>query len=275
MKKIWMLVILASVVLALYVGMASQASHPAEQLFDSMVTEINDARVVSFKSGYGVNLYDSKQEKVIEQWQYKRRGTYDAWSKFLHYENVTRFDDLLEDEEDKDEIEKETSLSTDINGSMIALPIKEAYFKNGMYFQQHRASELWDYQPKYSYELLELLPLNAEVLNRYAKYYKADNRGLFVVYFFSVDPNYLTRTFPNILESEGQDFPIRFREGTIKALVYPDTNLPRRVYTNYLIENLDTGEIYEYIISTYFSEDETYPEPDEPAIPWQILKHKE
>lgn len=274
MKKIWMLVILASVVLALYVGMASQASHPADQLFDSMVTEINDARVVSFKSSFANILYDSKQEEIKEQWQYKRRGTYDAWSKFLHFENVTRFVDPSEGAEDE-EAEEKTSLSPDASGNIISLPIKEAFFKNGMYFQQHRASELWEYQSKHSYDLIELLPLNAEVLNKYATYYKADNRGKFVVYFFSVDPNYLTRTFPDILQSDGYDFPMRFREGTIKALVYPDTNLPRRIYSHYLIENLDTGDIYQYNIDTYFSVDYTYPEPDEPAIPWQILKHKE
>jgi hypothetical protein len=273
MKKIWMLIPLALVVLALYVGMAIKSSHPTEQLFNSMVAEMNKTHVVSFKSSFANIRYDSTQETIQEQWQFKRKGTYDAWSKFLNFENVTRFVDPVEGEDT--EAEEKTSLSHEESGNMILLPIKEAYFKNGMYFQQPRASGLWEFQPKHSFDLIELLPLNAEVLNKYAKYYKSDNRGKFVVFFFSVDPNYLTRTFPDILEADGYDFPIRFKEATIKTLVFPDTNLPRRIYANYLIENLDTGDIYAYNIDTYFNIDEAYPVPDEPAIPLEILKHKE
>jgi hypothetical protein len=195
-----------------------------------------------------------------------------AWSRFLHFKNLTHFENLVSNEDE--EVEEKTSLSIEERGNMVALPLKEAYFKNGLYFGKNRASGSWTHQEKHSYDLLELLPLNSEVLNRYAKYYKTDNRGRFVVYFFSVDPNYLTRTFPNILESDGHTFPIRFKEGTIKTLVYPDTNLPRRIYAIYLMENLETGEIYEYNIDTYFSEDETYQEPDEPGIPWNIMKYR-
>lgn len=276
MKRIWIIVTLLAVILAMYTGRAVEREHPIEILHKDMIEKINKTHVVSFKSGFAVNLYDADKQEIKEQWQYKRRGTYDAWSQYVHYKNLTRFEDLLNsDEEEQDKEEEKTSLSFEETGNMIALPTKEGYFKNGMYFAQNRASALWEYQAQDSFDLLELLPLNAELLNRYAKYYKADNRGKFVVYFFSVDPNYLTRTFPHILQSDDLNFPLRFKEGTIKTLVYRDTNLPRRIYAIYLIENTKTGEIYEYNIDTYFSEDESYQEKDEPAIPRTILKYKE
>jgi|GEM_PF-2190105 len=267
MNKKWTLLTVIAVILALYIGMASRTEKPVDQLFAEMKETMNKAHVVNFKSGFAVNLYDPTQTEIKEQWQFKRSGTYDAWSKYLHYKNLTRFEHSVESDE---ESEKKTSLSIDASGNMIALPIKESFFKNGTYFEQNRATGEWTSQNKSSSDLIELLPLNAELLNRYAKYYKAENRGKFVVYFFSVDPNYLTRTFPNILHPEGHTFPLRFKEGTIKALVYPDTNLPRRIYAIYVIENLETGELYEYNIDTYFSEDESYPENEEPAIPQTI-----
>jgi hypothetical protein len=275
MKRFWILTTFAAVIFALYVGMATRTAHPMDELFDTMVDKMNETRVVKFKSGFAINVYDPAKPEDKEQWQFKRQGTYDAWSKYLHFKNLTHFENLVSNEdEEAEEAEEKTSLSIEERGNMVALPLKEAYFKNGMYFGKNRASGLWTYQEKHSFDLLELLPLNAEILNRYAKYYKSDNRGRFVVYFFSVDPNYLTRTFPNILESDGHTFPIRFKEGTIKTLVYPDTNLPRRIYAIYLIENLETGEIYEYNIDTYFSEDQTYQEPDEPGIPWNIMRYR-
>jgi hypothetical protein len=259
-------------ILFLYVGMALRTDHPNDQLYDAVTAKMNKAHVVSFKSGFAVNKYDKFKGEIREQWQFKRRGTYDAWSQFLHYKNLTHFEDLETSNKDEDE---ETSLTPKASGNMIALPTKEAYFKNGMYYEQNRASGLWATQEKHSFDLLELLPLNAELLNRYAKNYKSENRMRFVVYFYSIDPNYLTRTFPAILESHGLDFPIRFKEGTIKTLVYPDTNLPRRIYSIYLIENMKTGEVYEYNIDTYFSEDENYNGMDEPAIPETGLRERE
>ncbi|WP_025027163.1 hypothetical protein [Caldalkalibacillus mannanilyticus] len=281
MNKKWTFISIIAVILALYVGMALKTEHPAEQLFREVTDEMNKAHVISFKSGFGINLYENEQallEQELsgkatakEQWQIKRSGTYDAWSKYLHYKNLTRYENQMESTE---ESEKKTSLSFETSGNMLLLPIKEAYFKNGMSFEQNRATGEWSYQERYSYNLIELLPFNAEVMNRYAKYYKFTNRMHFVVFFYSIDPNYLTRTFPDILETEGHTFPIRFKEGTLKVVVYPDTNLPRRIFATYLIENLDTGEIYEYNVDTYYSANESYPEHEEPAIPDTVLQYR-
>ena len=236
-----------------------------------MIDKMNSVHVINFKSGTGVSVYNvyEEREELIYQWQMKREGEYDAWSKYLHLKNVPRF----EYEQDQDDVEKDTSLSFEpSDGNLLLLPTKEVYFKNKMYFTLDRESNTWSYQAKDYFNLLELLPFNSEVLNRYAKHYKSDNRGKFTVFFFSIDPNYLTRTFSNILESEDLDFPFRFREGTVKTLVYPDSDLPIRIYSLYVIENLETKEIYRYNITTYFSENEEFEDNQEPAIPKQILE---
>lgn len=268
MKKKMILTLLISIILSLYIGMALQKEHPTEQLFESMVDKINSTHVVKFKSGFAVNVYD-KNEELTYKWQMKREGTYDAWSKYLNFRNVLQFENGKNDKADE-----KTSLSINPDGNMIALPISETYYKNNMYFTQDRESDIWTYQSKNSFDLLELLTFNSEVLNRYAKHYKSENRGKFVVFFFSVDPNYLTRTFSDILESDDLSFPYRLKEGTIKVLVYPDTLLPRRIYSFFQIENLETQELYKYNINTYFSEDETYQDMEEPAIPYEILQIK-
>lgn len=268
MKKIWLLSSIAAVILSLYIGMAIRTEHPMNQLYDSVIDKINHTHVVNFKSGFAVNQYNNGQ--ITEQWQMKREGTYDAWSKYLNFRNVLQFTNI--DQQDKEEVEEKTSLSQDPKGNMILLPIQETFFKNGLYLTQNRETGLWTSQSKDSFQLLELLPLNAELLNRYAKHYKSENRGKFVVFFFSVDPNYLSRTFPTILESDNLSFPMRFKEGTIKMLAYPDSLLPRRVYSIYKIENLETGEVFEYNIDTYFSENEDYQDLEEPAIPHDVLE---
>ncbi len=256
-------------VFAFYVGMAIQNDHPMDQLYDSAIEKINETHVVNFKSGFVVKVYN-EDEELIDEWQMKRQGIYDAWSDFLHYKNVIQFEYDQDDIENKEE---DTSLSFDPTGNMITLPIKEAYFGNKMFFSFDRDSQTWSYQQKDEFGLLELLPLDAELLNRYADLYDTDNRGKFVVFFFSVDTDYLTKNFPNILESDNLDFPYKFNDGIIKMLVYPDTMLPRRIYSIYLIENLETHEVYEYNLDTYFSENEDFPD-NNPEIPYEILQFK-
>ncbi|MBO8129066.1 MAG: hypothetical protein H0Z39_07700 [Peptococcaceae bacterium] len=252
MKKIWMLSSFAAVILALYIGMAIQREHPMDQLYDAVINKINHVHVINFKSGFIITQYQNGE--IVNQWQMKREGTYNAWSKYLNFRNVLQFSHLKE--KDKKEVEEKTSLSSEPKGNMVLLPVEEAYFQDGVYLTKDRQTKTWTAQQKDSFDLLELLPFNAELLNRYAKHYKSENRGKFVVFFFSVDPDYLSRTFPTIFESYGYDFPVKFTEGTIKMLVYPDTLLPRRIYSIYKIENLETGEIFEFNIDTYYSERE-------------------
>lgn len=257
------------IVFAFYIGMAIQTDHPMNQLYDSAIEKINNTHVVNFKSGFVVKVYD-ENENIINEWQMKRQGIYDAWSDYLHYKNVIRFE---YDEDDNQPKEENTSLSFDPTGNMIELPIKEAYFDNKTLFSLDRESETWSSQDMEQFDLLELLPLDAELLNRYATLFDTDNRGKFVVFFFSVDPEYLTKSFSNILESDDFDFPYKFNEGTIKMLVYPDTMLPRRIYSLYLIENLETHEIYEYNLDTYFSDNEDFLE-NKPTIPYNVIQYR-
>lgn len=268
MKKILFVSIIVGV-LAFYVGMAIQTEHPMDQLYDSAIEEINKAHVVNFKSGFVVKLYN-EDEEIVDQWQMKRQGIYDVWSNYLHYKNVLKYeyddDDVVE--------EDDTSLSFDPTGKTITLPIEEVYFDNEMFYSFDRDGETWSYQQKDEFHLLELLPFDAELINRYAELDKMENRGKFVVLFFSVDTDYLTKNYPNILESDSLDFPYKFNEGTIKILIFPDTMLTRRVYSKYLIENLETHEVYEYNLDTYFSENEDFPD-NNPEIPNEILQYKE
>ncbi|MGD9677917.1 MAG: hypothetical protein AB7V16_06105, partial [Vulcanibacillus sp.] len=196
-----------------------------------------------------------------------RQGIYDAWSSYLHYKNVINYE---YDQDDINYKEEDTSLSFDQTGNMITLPIKEAYFDNKMLYSFDRDSEIWSSQHMSGFNLLELLPLDAELLNRYADHYDTDNRGKFVVFFFTVDADYLTKNYPDILKSDSLDFPYKFTEGIIKMLVYPDTMLPRRIYSIYTIENLDTHEVYVYNLDTYFSDNEDFPN-NKPEIPDDIL----
>lgn len=268
MKKIWLITLLISIILAFYAGASIYKGHPMDDLYVSVVNKINDTHVIKFKSGFAVNEYNLNGE-ITNQWQMKREGTYDAWSKFLHYKNVSQY----EPDNDSEDVEEKTSLSFNNSGGNLRLyPIEETYFKNRMYYALDRESKTWSYQPMNSYDLLELFPFDSEILNRYAKHYKSENRGKFVVLFYSVDPNYLTRTYPEILKQDGYEFSYRFVEGTIKMLVYPDTLVPRRIYSIYRIENLETGEIIEYNIDSYYSEDDSFMPDEEPAIPEEIIK---
>ncbi|MDQ0339877.1 hypothetical protein J2S00_002672 [Caldalkalibacillus uzonensis] len=264
--RTWIAIFFA-VILSVYVGMTIQKKHPMDQLLTDTIQHINQTRVISFKSGFSINYYD-KDFDLIDQWQFKRRGVYDAWSKYIHYENLTRFEEIVSTVDDDED--KETSLTPQFEGNTVLLPIKEAYYKNRMYFTKSRVTNEWNYQEKQSFDLLELLPFNSELINRYAHHYRSENRGPFVVLFFSVDPNYLTRTFPDILIADNHHFPLEFLQGTIKLLVYPDSPIPKRAYCTYMIKNIDTGDIFEYNIDVYYSINSNYTVDEEPAIPEYI-----
>ncbi len=264
-KPVLLLAVAAVLILAVYVGRAIETEHPMDKLYREYIDVVNHVHVVNYKSGVVITEFDDAGEPAAEI-QMKREGIFDAWSKYLNNRNVPRFTDL---EENGKEIEEETSLTQEAQGKMVLLPTKEEYFKNGVYLRQDRDTEAWTKSEVQKYRIFEMLPFDSELLNRYAKHYKSDNRGKFVVFFFSVDPNYLTRTFTDLPATLGYDFSPEYTEGTIKMLVYPDTLLPRRIYSIYRIKDTETGKSYEFYLDTYYSENEDYEDMEEPALPQQ------
>ena len=263
-KTVWVLAGAAALILALYVGMAIKTEHPMDKLYADCIDVVNHVHVVNFKSGVVISELD-KTGEVSEEQQMKREGIFDAWSKFVNCRNVSKF--TLEDNGEEQEVEEDTSLTQEAKGEMVLLPTSEEYYKNGTYLKKDRSTGTWSRTTADQLTTFEMLPFDSELLNRYAKHYKSENRGKFVVFFFSVDPNYLTRTFPDLPATLGYNFKPKFTEGTIKMLVYPDTLLPRRIYSIYRIKDTDTGKDYEFYLDTYYSENEDYEDLEEPAIP--------
>lgn len=257
-------------ILAFYTGMAINQDHPMDELHSSVIDTINDNHVLNFKSGYIFYTYNSKEE-IIDEWQYKQQGIYDTYSKYLHVENAIQFD---YEDADEDNIDNQTSLSFEKNGELINLPVKESFYKDYDYFYLDKDSNKWAYQEKNSYDLLELFIFNSEILNRYSTCYETDNRGEFVVFYYSVDPEYLTTNYPDILKASDLSFPYKFTDAIVKLVVYPDTTLPRRIYSIFHVENLETHELININIDSYFSENEDYLENEHPEIPIDIKKYK-
>lgn len=262
-KTVLILAVAAALILAVYVGRAIETEHPMDKLYREYINVVNHVHVVNYKSGVVITEFDAVGEPAAEV-QMKREGVFDAWSKYLNNRNVPRFTDL---EEDGKEVEEETSLTQEAHGQMVLLPTQEEFFKNGVYLNQDRESGEWTQRAIPEYRIFEMLPFDSELLNRYAKHYKSENRGKFVVFFFSVDPNYLTRTFQGLPGTLGYDFIPEYTEGTIKMLVYPDTLLPRRIYSIYRLRDTETGKSYEFYLDTYYSESEDYEAMEEPALP--------
>ena len=257
----------AALILALYVGMALKTEHPMDKLFRDYIDVVNHAHVVNYKSGVIITEFDEAGEAVKEI-QMKREGIFDAWSKYVNNRNVSRFSEI---EDNGKEVEEETSLTQEADGQMVLLPISEEFYKNGVYLRQDRDTGKWARSTTNQINMFEMLPFNSELLNRYAKHYKSENRGKFVVFFFSVDTKYLTRTFPELPATLGYNISPKYTEGTIKMLVYPDTLLPRRIYSIYRITDKDTGKNYEFYLDTYYSENEDYEDMEEPKIPSDLL----
>lgn len=262
------LAMVGALVLALYAGMALKTPHPMDKLFTDYLDVVNHVHVVNFKSGVVITEFDNSGEPSKEI-QMKREGIFDAWSKYVNCRNVNQFTDM---QEDGKEVEEETSLTQESKGKMVLLPTSEEFYKNGIYLRQDRNTGSWTRTASDQLNIFEMLPFNSELLNRYAKHYKSENRGKFVVFFFSVDPNYLTRTFPDLPATLGYDFKPEYTEGTIKMLVYPDTLLPRRIYSIYRIKDRKTGRNYEFYLDTYYSENEDYEDMEEPAIPREVIE---
>ena len=239
----------AALILAVYIGMALKTEHPMDKLYRDYIDVVNHAEMVNYKSGVVLTEFDNAGEAVSEI-QMKREGVFDAWNKHFSNRNVAKFTDI---ENNGEEVEEETSLSQQADGQMVLLPVSEETYLDGVYSQKDRATGKWTRSNTDRLTIFEMLPFNSELLNRYAKHYKSENRGKFVVFFFSVDPEYLTRTFPNLPATLGYDFTAEYTEGTIKMLVYPDTLLPRRIYSIYRITDTDTGKNYEFYLDTYYS----------------------
>lgn len=267
-KTFWALAAAAALIIALYIGMAVKSEHPMDKLYTDCIDVVNHVHVVNFKSGVVITEFDETGE-ILKEIQMKREGIFDAWSKFVNSRNVPRFSEI---EDNGREVEEQTSLTQEAKGKMVLLPISEEYYKNGVYLAQDRDTKAWSRTTREQLNIFEMLPFNSELLNRYAKHYKSENRGKFVVFFFSIDPNYLTRAFPEIPATLGYDFKAKFTEGTIKMLVYPDTLLPRRIYSIYRVEDTETGKNYEFYLDTYYSENEDYDDMEEPAIPRDIFE---
>lgn len=270
-RKIKTLAILAvstALIAALYIGMAIRTEHPMDKLYTDYIDEVNHVHVVNFKSGVIISELNKDGEVIVER-QMKREGVFDAWSKFVNTRNVIRFTDL---EDNGKEVEEETSLTQEAKGQMVLLPTSEEYYKNGTYLKQDRETETWTKTAVDQFNIFEMLPFDSELLNRYAKHYKSENRGKFVVFFFSVDPHYLNRTFPGLPATLGYEFIPEYAEGTIKMLVYPDTLIPRRIYSIYRMKDKETGKNYEFYLDTYYSENQDYEDMEEPTIPNSILK---
>lgn len=147
---------------------------------------------------------------------------------------------------------------------------QRVFYKDYDYFYLDKDSNKWAYQEKNSYDLLELFIFNSEILNRYSTCYETDNRGEFVVFYYSVDPEYLTTNYPDILKASDLSFPYKFTDAIVKLVVYPDTTLPRRIYSIFHVENLETHELININIDSYFSENEDYLENEHPEIPIDI-----
>lgn len=270
MKKIWVLGALAAIILSFYVGMALETEHPMDRLYNNFIDRVNHVHVVNFKSGIEISEFaGANSEKPVDKVRMKREGIFDAWSKFINFRNVEQFTDL--EGKNKEEVEEDTSLTRQEQGKIVLLPTSEVYFKNHILLAQDREAKEWSKTSREQLNIFEMLPFNSELLNRYAKHYKSENRGKFVVFFFSVDPNYLTRTFSDVLPSYGYNFKPKFTEGTIKMLVYPDTLVPRRIYSIYRITDTKTDKSYEFYFDTWYSPNEDYKGMKEPALPRDIL----
>lgn len=239
----------AALILAVYVGMALKTEHPMDKLYREYMDVVNHIETVNYKSGVVITELD-QDEEAVEEIQMKREGMFNAWTKRFTNRNVARFTDI---EDNGENVEEETSLTQQADGKIVLPPVSDEFYKEGMYLQKDRATGEWSQFETDQLTIFEMLPFNSELLNRYAKHYKSENRGKFVVFFFSVNPTYLNHNFPDLPATLGYDIDPGYHEGTIKMLVYPDTLLPRRIYSIYRITDRNTGKNYEFYLDTYYS----------------------
>lgn len=252
------LIALMLVVAAFYFGSVIGKDHPIDILYEEAITSINDAELINFKSLLVVEKLDADNDidaaHDADIWHYKRQGVYDVSSGDLHYLNVRNYQ---YDDGDPRNKEEDTSLSFTEAGRLITLPIQEAYYQKPVISLLNRESGQWSDWGLADFRLLELLPFDADIINRQVTLTDSENRGKFVVYSFDVDLDYLTRNFSRILLADDLNFPATFVAAEFKILIYQDTTLTRRIYSDFLIENKDTGQRYSFQLDTYFSANES------------------
>lgn len=245
-----LLIAVSLIVLAFYLGSVLKADHPMMRLYKEAIVSINQAELVNFKSLIVVRESDGASDEI---WRLKRQGVYNAKNGDFHYKNVATYEYPEDDPRSK---QQDTSLSFEETGTLVTPAIVEAYYHNQFLRYYDRDQEVWlgsDFQDLY---LFEFLPFHADLINRQVEHIESENRGKFVVYTFVVDPDFLNRTFPQLLVADDLDFEPRFLEGEIKILIYPDTSLTRRIYSDFVLVNPETGQQYVYQVDSYYSANE-------------------
>lgn len=242
------------VIAAFYLGSVIGTNHPIDTLYEDAITSINEAELINFKSLLVVNKLKTDSNAKADSWHYKRQGVYDVSSGDLHYLNVRNYQ--YDDGDPRNE-EEDTSLSFTEAGTLITLPIQEAYYHKPVISVLARETAEWTDWGLDDFRLLELLPFDADIINRQTTLTNSENRGKFVVYSFDVNTDYLTQNFSRILLADDMNFSAHFVEAEFKVLIYQDTTLTRRIYSDFLIENRKTGERYTFQLDTYFSANES------------------
>ncbi len=252
-----LLIAVSLIVLAFYLGSVLKADHPIMRLYKEAIVSINQAELVNFKSLIVVRELDGAGSQELTDsdqiWRLKRQGVYNVKSGDFHYKNVATYEYPADDPRSK---QQDTSLSFEETGTLLTPAIVEAYYYDQLLRYYDRDQESWlgsDFQDLY---LFEFLPFHADLINRQVEHIDSENRGKFVVYTFHVDPEFLTRTFPQLLVADDLDFEPNFLEGQIKILIYPDTSLTRRIYSDFVLANPETGKRYAYQVDSYYSANE-------------------
>lgn len=247
-----LLIAASLIVLAFYLGSVLKADQPVLRLYKDAIKSINQAELINFKS-LAVVRENGTDGNSDTAWRLKRQGVYDVKRGNLHYKNVLAYE---YDQDDPRSKEEDTSLSFEEIGTLYMPQIKEAYYKNGRLQVLDRDLLEWADSELAQLFLIELLPFNADLINRQIELKASENRGKFVVYTLDINADFLSRNFDSILLADDLDFEARFVSGSLKILIYPDTGLTRRIYSDYIIENPATGQRYTYQLDTYFSANE-------------------
>jgi hypothetical protein len=245
MKK-YVLIAIILVAAAFYLGLIIDQKHPIDTLYVEAINSINQAEAIKFKSLLVVGTPDGTVH-------YRRQGIYDVSSGDLNYLNVANYQFAEDDPRNKEE---GTSFSFEAGGTLKMLPIQEAYYCRPLISMLDRGTQERTESELTEFTLLELLPFDADIINRQVMLQSSENRGKFVVYSFTVDTEYLSKHFPRILLADGLDFTAVFVDANIKILVYPDTTLTRRVFSDFTIQSKETGERYQFQLDSYFFDNE-------------------
>lgn len=268
--KQYLLIALILVVAGFYLGSVIGADHPIDTLYEDAIWELNEVDFMNFKSllvvkklgangtangtrypaDHGTNHGTRYHDAEADTWHYKRQGVYDVKNGDLHYLNVRNYD---YGEGDPRNTEEDTSLSFAEAGELVLLPIQEVIYRKPVISLLDRETAEWAVWGQPDFRLLELLPLDANIINRHVELKASENRGKFVVYTLEANPLYLTKTFPRILLADDLNFAAEFVAAEFKILIYSDTPLTHRIYSNFIIKNPETNDYYFFQLDTYFS----------------------